>query len=277
MKYALLFIWFTCGVFAQSSAAEESLDSLVSTEMSFARYSEEHGTNQAFLKFLSDESVMFNPYPVNGKELYAKAEEDSSYLFWTPAYAELSSSCDMGFTYGPWIFKPKKESPDSLGAYGYFLTVWKKEKGEFKVATDGGIRVAGKLDLSKPVIRKYMRLSEEISSSSTPLMTDAENKMLALAKENGYVQALEKFTDEETIVFKNGSEPFLYKENIELIKNLKCEWAITKTETSLNKDLAYAVGHGKFLEGGEFSFFRIWRRGEKDWKIAVDNIRPIKK
>lgn len=278
MKYIILFICFSCSIFAQDASIERNLDSLINTEKAFAEYSKAHGTNEAFLQFLSNESVMFNPYPVNGKELYTSAPEDSSYLFWTPSYAEISSSGDMGFTYGPWIFKPKKDSHDSLAAYGYFLTVWKKENGIFKVAVDGGIRVSSKLDFKRPVKKVYPAQPEGMKPPPSLSLQDADNKLLALSKKADYKTGLEEFTDNETIILKNGSEPFSYKEKPELVKSSKCEWKITKTETSSSGDLGYTIGQGKFsVDGGEFSFFRIWRKGEKGWKIAVDNIRPIKK
>ena len=54
------------------TSAENALQSLVAAEKNFAQMSVEKNIRDAFLANLADDAIMFDPGPVNGKQLYQK-------------------------------------------------------------------------------------------------------------------------------------------------------------------------------------------------------------
>ena len=60
-------------------------------------------------------------------------------LTWTPVKAEMAASGDLGYTYGPFVFKANDKDGNSVTRNGKYTTVWKKQKdGTWKVALDMG-------------------------------------------------------------------------------------------------------------------------------------------
>jgi len=67
------------------------LQSLIETELAFAQASKEKGMQHAFLIFLADDAIVFNPEPVKGKQLYAKKKNESELLNWKPCFCRYVS------------------------------------------------------------------------------------------------------------------------------------------------------------------------------------------
>ncbi len=125
-------------------AAAGALHELLAAERSFAGTSLNRGYRDAFLEWLADDGVIFRPLPRNGKEFMSAAPPNPSTLAWQPAFAEVSADGDLGYTFGPWEFRPP---PDSTGAppdpasiaHGTFVSVWAKQPdGAWRVAVDIG-------------------------------------------------------------------------------------------------------------------------------------------
>lgn len=112
----------------QAGAKQQILD----TEKAFEKAAAEMGIREAFLEF-ADDSAVIN----RGGHLYkGKKAIDSFYrnqpfrnprLSWTPEFAEVSASADLGFTWGPFQFYAEDTSGKALQSEGFFHTVWKKQ------------------------------------------------------------------------------------------------------------------------------------------------------
>src|SRR3712207_8977944 len=50
-------------------------------------------------------------------------------LTWQPAYADMSRAGDLGYTFGPWEFRPKSLEEKPTG-HGHFVTVWRRQRSE---------------------------------------------------------------------------------------------------------------------------------------------------
>jgi len=97
---------------------------LIKTEKNFAAFAVEHGTKDAFLRFMDSSAILFSQgKAINGVELYNKREKRSGVLNWQPDYAEISSDGDFGFTSGLWTFQSRTAN-DTPVASGHFSTVW---------------------------------------------------------------------------------------------------------------------------------------------------------
>lgn len=119
-------------------ADSTALDSLVAAERAFAQSSVEEGMKTAFLAALAPDAILFRPGPVNGVQLWTSRPESPAVLEWAPSFAELSGDGDLGFTSGPWSFRPAKGQAPV--AFGHFVSVWRRDVGRpWRVALDIGV------------------------------------------------------------------------------------------------------------------------------------------
>jgi len=127
-------------VIARPTAADNAaLRSLASAERAFAAASAAKGIKPAFLEYLAQDAVVFEPTATNGRKAFESRPASQAKLTWEPAYAEVSAAGDLGYTTGPWELHlpPERNLPPS---YGHFISVWKKSRGgPWRVALDIGV------------------------------------------------------------------------------------------------------------------------------------------
>jgi len=124
------------------AAADAALDSLVASERAFAALSSAKGMKEAFLTYLTEDAVVFQPTATNGRKAWEGRPESKSTLLWEPSFAQVSSAGDLGYTTGPWEHRTPADSagtPERL-AYGHFNSVWRKQRhGGWRVVADIGV------------------------------------------------------------------------------------------------------------------------------------------
>lgn len=127
------------------AAADAAQDSLVASERAFAAMASAKSVKEAFLAYLSEDAVVFQPTATNGRKAWEARPESKATLLWEPAFAVVSSAGDLGYTTGPWEFRP---APDSAGtavpperySYGHFHSVWRRQRHDgWKVVADIGV------------------------------------------------------------------------------------------------------------------------------------------
>src|SRR5204862_4374192 len=128
---------FSTNSFAQKqSQRDQNRRALVEMEHAFAKAAAEKGTRDAFLEFLADDGIIFQPGPVNGKQFWQARAQRKGLLSWEPIFADVSSADDLGYTTGPYEFRPNS-ADDKPIAFGQYFTIWKKQMdGSWKVALD---------------------------------------------------------------------------------------------------------------------------------------------
>jgi len=127
----------------QTEEEVASPEVLLKVEKEFSDMSATKGVVKAFLHYCDDEGVLLraNTYPVYGKAAISKrlsGMPDSTFtLTWEPLEARISSSGDLGYTYGIYQIRYKDETlPDEKGSY---VTIWKKDsEGQWKFMMDTG-------------------------------------------------------------------------------------------------------------------------------------------
>jgi hypothetical protein len=121
-------------------AAAQTADpmALVESERAFTRDVAANGIRDGFLAHLAEESVVFQAGPVDGRRSYEVRPVTNARLAWDPAYAEISSGDDLGWTTGPWTFRPGEAEP--IAAAGHYVSLWRLGKdGLHRVELDIGI------------------------------------------------------------------------------------------------------------------------------------------
>lgn len=278
MKIVFLLLTVSAAILSQH---DPKAHQLAEAERSFSAASEKYGVKESFLQFLSDDCLMFNPYPVNGKELYRQRPANAAYLTWFPSHVEVSASGDFGISSGPWEYRNAKN--DTTVAYGHYFSVWKKQSdGTWKVALDQGIsyplkekRKGVEYFLDLPAARADNRDSGLIREG----LLIQERAFVRMAAQSGVLKAYSKYASAQMRVYRNNNYPSQKrKESLGLLKKLPlqkpCSPVIAKSASS--GDLGYTVGFSLDAKNDSSTYIRVWRK-ENGWKIAVDILEPFKK
>jgi ketosteroid isomerase-like protein len=123
----------------QKQSAAATPEDLINMERAYCKMALEEGFNKATLFYADSQMVKLSDgeFPVIGlgalQQKFADGR-DTKNLSWEPVDAEVSSSGDLGYTWGNWRF----DAPDTV-LHGNYFTVWKKQPdGSWKIALDGG-------------------------------------------------------------------------------------------------------------------------------------------
>lgn len=115
-----------------------NLNELLAREHEFSGASSTRGTRKAFEDHASAEIRMFREgkQPIAGKaNAVAALEESPNVVTWDPAFADVSKSGDLGYTYGTYRILKKDEPPTVLEIGNYFR-IWKREHNKWLVVAD---------------------------------------------------------------------------------------------------------------------------------------------
>jgi ketosteroid isomerase-like protein len=112
-----------------------STEALLARDREFAKDSATRGARAAFASFAAADVRVYREekFPLVGQELAAAVLPASPTVWsWEPAFADVSSSDDLGYTYGTY----KIETDAKTAETGNYLRIWKKGGGGWKVIFD---------------------------------------------------------------------------------------------------------------------------------------------
>jgi ketosteroid isomerase-like protein len=259
--------------------AQSDLEKLVAAEKFFAQTAADKNIKTAFLEFSADEAINFSPNPVNTKEFWNSRQATSALLAWTPEFADISANGVLGYTTGPWEFRPKGKDDNPAG-FGHYVTVWQKQPdGSFKWVLDIGINHP-KLNLSDiwTAPRNQIKELTEIKS------TETVQKFFETAEKNGLEKAYKTFAADDIRLYRQDKIPFIGKKDAlaEVKKNQVHLKVAKRTIFTTAQDLAYLSNpytlldkDGKELEKG--NFLQIWKLRNGKWQLVLDLFNPIPK
>ena len=122
---------------------EEETAALFDTDVRFAATSREAGMAEAFYRFMAPDGFLLRPGdgPIRGPQAARDRMSGRTdvILTWSPQGAEVSSSRDLGYTWGIYAVETvAPEGPVRLGT-GKYLNVWRRQPdGTWKVLVDIG-------------------------------------------------------------------------------------------------------------------------------------------
>lgn len=123
---------------------QKGKDALRQADIEFSNLSKEKGVKEAFLAFVASDGVLLRPFsmPIAGFDEVKKflEEGDSNFqLIWSPVYADISISGELGYTYGTYSLTFKDESGAEQIRYGTYVSIWKLDnEGKWKFVLDTG-------------------------------------------------------------------------------------------------------------------------------------------
>lgn len=239
------------------SQEKTDLDKLVATERAFARAAAERSTKEAFLEYLADDAIVFEPGPVNGKEVWTNRPPSVGLLSWEPVWADISADGSVGYTTGPWDFRPKGKDGDPI-AFGEYVTIWKKQKdGNFKAILDIGIS-HGKPEGPSPELRFPVDVAAPLPTKRRPSV---------LRKEPPGVFAV------PSRIYRDGE--FLISGE-EILRRIASERRVPEDGVVCGGAEGFAFCYGKESlarnndEPKNGNFLRIYKYRNDKWQIVLD-------
>lgn len=271
----LLFVTLALGsvVFAQGD-----LQKLVDTEKAFAKLAADKDTRTAFLAYMTDDAVVFNPEQTTAKPFWEARKPNNSLLSWAPNFADISNNGILGYTTGNWEWRAKGKD-DTPSAFGDFITLWLRQPdGKYKWVVDLGVE--------HPKPEKYSTdwttaKQAKAENKSKPPTSDAAQEFYHFAGTHGVAKAYGNFADDNIRSFREGKFPILGKNNVmELLKSDKAAFSFAKRSTAFaSGDISYNLTTytktlgGKIIEKG--SFLQIWKFYGGKWHIVLDIFKPL--
>jgi ketosteroid isomerase-like protein len=278
---------------AAGQRRKNDLRSMVETERSFSRASEEKGIRDSFSEFIADDGILFRPTPVLGKKWMQEHPLPPSptrpLLTWQPILAGISRAGDMGYATGPWQRKNdiKDEKP---AAFGNFMTVWKKQAdGQWKFVIDlGTTNPEPKNPVGTwhdPLVSSSARFRRVDPVAAREDLLTTERNFSKASAEQGSVSAFLLYGAADVRVFRNNKMPFVGRRNaVAALSPLSIEWTWTPkfADVALSGDLGYSygtyelrekTGRRSLIETG--NYLRVWKKVRGTWAVVIDVADPL--
>lgn len=254
-------------------------DSLARTELGFAAAARQDNVRDAFLAHIADDGILFRPGPVHGRDALEHQQPGPELLAWRPIYAEAAASGDLGFTTGPWSFRPRRDTADV--AFGHFVTVWKKQSdGAWRFVLDIGVSTMP--DTTYPHDVETRQGDAAPAAASVDDLIQRERSLSQAASRAGYPAALTAVLDEGARVLRPGARPALGPDAARaLLPDGAITWNPIDGDVSAAGDLGYAWGDYELRADGAAdvergNYLHIWRRVAGEWRIALDLLSPLR-
>ena len=277
----------------RQSAPPDDVAQMIEAERAFCKKAALTSIRDAFYEYLAPGAILFRPGPIDGKAYYLdRPSNPGPILNWSPSYAEMAASGDLGWTTGPWDYRSAADKP--VEAWGHFATVWQKQpRGDWKAIIDDGhssakppdesltwARIGGK-DEPDPELIQLAALSQ-----AHQRLLDTDRAYSEALTQKGVAAALSEFGDVDVRILRDDQPT--YQGVAAAGSALAHEWdrgarawdmkagAISKTG-----DLAFTYGvvdlpPGKKTDPPGRNVFRVWRRiAQGPWKLALDVTNPM--
>lgn len=244
--------------------------SLVEAERAFARDAAEKGMRAAFLAHLGEGSVVFEPGPVDARATWEAHGSNPGLLSWDPEHAEIAASGEMGWTTGPWEFRPGGAA-DEPAAFGEYASVWRKEaSGAWKFAVDVGIP-HGPHD-GPPAEPVLAPVRPAPNNAATPADVLAAERAFVAAARAGIAPAYREHGAAGMLLLRPGAARAEGAAAAALAARQPLAWEPAEAFVSAAGDLGFVYGVA-IPAGAEDSagYLRVWRRRTGEgWEIALD-------
>jgi len=269
-----------------AGSATAPLDAMVDTERAFARQSVEQGMKAAFLTYIADDGIGFQPAPVPLKEEMRQAPETPPgfLLQWEPRYGDIAASGDLGYITGP--FSVDVPAPDGSTRHrqGCFFSVWKLEKGgAWRNVLDIGVHLPEPAAFAPgftraPHVGRFT--GKGSATKATQSLREAEADFNRAAHDTSFAIALGMVLDPTARMHRDGRAPLTSRE--EALRAFSGTGPVAEAATlfaaaAASGDLGYTYGRYLFAAtGGESGHYaRVWVRDAAGaWRLVADITSP---
>lgn len=280
----LLSIFVALPVTAQKPDSTSALSDMLGAELNFAQTSVMHGRNAAFIENFAEESVIFtDKWITNGKQYWKVRKETPVVLKWEPEFMDIANSRDFGISTGPWEAQEYRPNTKPL-VTGYFITVWKKQSGVWKVILDAGSNTPAPAStdhrISFPAEADKVVLNSKVFSVKSVCneLTETEKQMLMTWKNNPVPSTYASFLAKNVrIQSETGHLPITLMDSInvwlgKLMKTLT--WSTEGSGAANSGDLGFTYGYFETQDDIAKSsghYVRFWKKQpDARWAIILE-------
>jgi ketosteroid isomerase-like protein len=261
---------------------------IINAERAFARLAAETNTREAFLTYLTDESITFGQGPHKGKARTRERPADDELLEWEPAFVDVAASGDFGYDLGPWKFRGHRADAEPI-AWGTFVTVWKKQPDNtWRVALDLG--TSHRPESARAVVTPA---TSAIDPKQMPVMAKSDFHAELLAAERTFISrfaqtgmdAYASVLSSEARLYRPGLMPACTPAAINSTfktgpAGARAIYELLDGEIASSGDLGYVYGWvttettaTEKTETKRSNYLRIWKRENgREWKLMLDLI-----
>jgi len=144
--FIVFILLFAQSQFSQSTSANETIEKykeeIKATELAFVEMVKTDGLKAAFVHFAANDGVIMRGDTIyRGKDgigkHVGKRKTDFNFFTWYPDFIDVSSSGDLGYTYGKYQFEYVDKDKKLQTGSGIFHTVWKRQaNGQWRYVWD---------------------------------------------------------------------------------------------------------------------------------------------
>lgn len=264
---------------AVNAFSQTDLQPLNSAQNEFEKAIVERGVKPAFLEFLGEDAIVFQPHPVNGRKYWTARDVDpAAQLVRTTTYSDISANGLLGYTTGNWrrYLKGKSEAEASFGQY---VTIWERKGGKFQAILD--IAVSHEkmpfYQTNSPVKKKQTR---DINKRGWSPADASMNFFRASMSSDRLGGAYKKFAGDDVRLLRDSQPPIIGKKNV--VEEMNYYVSIlfpTKVVSFQAADMAYTWNDCSFDNSREGAIqgncLHIWKLRNKKWWIVLGVFAPV--
>lgn len=260
--------------------AQSDVQPIFDVEKAFEQAVSNDGIRSAYLEFLADDSVVFRPEPINGKQFWeARQDGAGAILIRSPLYADIAANGMMGFVTGSWGLYPKgKAGPRS--EFGQYVTIWeKKPDGKFRASLDMGVTREDNAAAEKKKREPPLVIRDPNRSGWS--VTDSAMDFLRMSmSESTLGGAYKKFAADDVRLLQERDAPLEGKKHVvSEMKRYKSVEFPKKVNLYESADMAYIWNPCEYANNDEGAIkgncLHIWKLRDKKWWIVLGVFAPF--
>ena len=206
-------------------------------------------------------------------------------LSWEPEYADVSRAGDLGWTTGPWEFRPNGPD-DKPVAFGEYFTIWKKQSdGSWKAVLDRGVSSDKSYATRLLQFPKNDEASEPNARANVTALREKliklESNLAAQSTRKGAVNAFGAYLAEGVRMLRPEMAPAIGRQRaMEAISSRlgTFSWQPAMANVAASGDLGYTYGSFDFSSRGVLvergSYVRVWQKLGGSWQVVMDVASP---
>lgn len=242
---------------------------LATEEANFDLKSSKEGFKNAIKSFANNDCLMVGTKILPLKESLKNIEETKDVIFY-PDRLYISSSEDLGFVFG--IFEEKFSGKTLF--YGYYLNVWQKIKGKWRIIVHQKTFFSPRLGEDLP--QEMQKISITKGKEPQKSLEDIEKEILTNLKQTGSAKVYKDYGDKNIIKLRELSKAERGKQVFvrAVAEKGGIDGELKYTFSSDSKDLAIFIGYAKTTGAqpkASGTFIHILKLDEEgNYKIILD-------
>lgn len=267
-------------------ATDDAFAAMADAERAFAQAARQHGVRAAFLEFLDDDAIGFEPSLGRAKDAWrarpVPADPLATTLSWQPRTGDVSSSGDLGWLSGPYVYVPNGDIAHTQ--YGCYFSIWIRRTGApWRVLIDAGVTTDEPCAFAGEGVARMA--SADIApqpgtvGTGTTALVEQDRLLDRRAVSVGLADAFGSLLHPGARFNREEQQPLVGPASItEFLTSRPGSWTFVPRggDVASSGDLGYTYGEYDQKENirtTEAGFYvRVWRRSVAGWRVTFETL-----